>query len=216
GRPATFDLTVRNTGDTPATNTMLTDTLPAGTSFVSASAGGQFSGGRVSWALGTLGVGESRSVSLTVGTNQIGSLLNTASVRAYCAEADAQAVLEVRGIPAILLEVIDLADPIELGANETYEITVLNQGSAPDTNIVVACVLPPEQEYVSATGPTQASTDGKAVTFSPLPSLAPKATAKYRVVVKGTQVGDVRFRLSLTSDQLESPVSETESTHIYE
>ena len=44
-------------------------------------------------------------------------------------------------------------------------------------------------------------------------SLAIEAT--YKVVVKGVAVGDVRFKVSLTSDQMTKPAEETESTHIY-
>ena len=107
-------------------------------------------------------------------------------------------------------------DPIEVGAQSSYVITVTNQGSAVGTNIVIKCTLPAEMELVSTTGPTKETVRAKVVTFAPLKSLAPKAKATYRVIVKGVKTGDVRFRVSLTSDQMTSPASETESTHIYE
>ena len=215
GRPATFQITVSNEGDAPADNTVLFDSLPAGTQFMSATNDGQLSGDQVSWNLGTLMPGASRSVEVTLKANQRGTIRNAATAQAVCAQASAPATLEIRGIPAILLEVIDLADPIEAGSNETYEITVLNQGSADGTNIRIACTLPPEQQYISSTGPTTAQVDGSNVSFLPLRSLGPKATATYRVIVKGVTVGDVRFKVSLTSDQMTSPAEETESTHIY-
>jgi uncharacterized repeat protein (TIGR01451 family) len=110
---------------------------------------------------------------------------------------------------------VDNPDPNEVGSELTYTITVLNQGSAVGTNIVVDCTLPPEEEYVSSTGPTKATVKGKRVTFARLSTLAPKAKAVFRVRVRGVAVGDVRFRVDLTSDQLKRPVMETESTHIY-
>ena len=122
----------------------------------------------------------------------------------------------MKGIPAILLEAVDVRDPVEVGANETYVITVTNQGSAMDTNIKIVCTLGAQQEYVSSTGPTTASVDGKTVTFALLASLAPKAKTTYKVVAKGIKAGDVRFKVQLTSDQLKVPVQETESTNIYE
>ncbi|MCB9849301.1 MAG: hypothetical protein H6817_01200, partial [Phycisphaerales bacterium] len=57
--------------------------------------------------------------------------------------------------------------------------------------------------------------DGKKVTFAALPSLAPKAKAVYKVTIKGVSEGDARFEVELNSDQITSPVMETESTHIY-
>ncbi len=143
-------------------------------------------------------------------------MTNAATATAKCTRDSDEATVVVEGIPAILLETIDLADPIEVGANETYVITVTNQGSADGTNIRVTATLPAEQEYVSSEGPTRATAEGRAVTFAPLARLAPKADAVYRVTVRGVKAGDVRFKVELTSDQMSSPAMETESTHIYE
>ncbi len=215
-RPASYEITVSNTGDFAAQDTVLTDPVPAGNTFVSASDGGTHSGGTVTWRLGTIEPGGSKRVSLTLTPTVLGTVTNTARAVAICAEAQASTQLAVEGIAAILLEVIDVADPIEVGANETYEITVTNQGSAVDTNIVIECTLPPEQDYVSGSGPTNPTAAGKVVRFAPLASLPPKAKATWKVVVKGTAVGDVRFGVKMTSDVITSPVEETESTHIYE
>ncbi len=216
GKTATYDISLTNTGDAPANNTVLTDTLPAGMAFVSASEGGQFAGGKVTWNLGTLAAGASKNVSLTARADQMGTMKNLAGATAYCAAAAAETVTEVRGIPAILLEVIDIEDPIEVGANETYVITVTNQGTATDTNITIVCTLPPQQQYVSGTGPTAPAVEGQVVRFAPLASLAPKAQAVYKVTVKAVQTGDVRFHTEMNSDQIKSPVMETEATNIYQ
>ncbi len=216
GTRAEFTITVSNTGDGPARNTTLTDTVPAGLEFVSASSGGQMNGGQIVWNLGTLNPDQTKTVTATFMARQPGDFSNTATANAYCTTAADDASIRIEGIAAILLEVVDEADPIEVGANETYTITVTNQGSAVDTNIQIVCTLPAEQDYVSSTGPTQARAQGKTVTFAPLPALAPKAQAVFRVVVKANATGDVRFRTEMTSDQLTSPVMETESTHVYE
>ncbi len=215
GRPATFEITVTNTGDIPARQTVLVDQVPAGTAFVSASDGGQFDKNQVRWALGDLPPGASKTVKMTVKVQQRGSVRNVAVARAYCADGEASFVMEARGIPAILLEVVDLEDPVEVGGTTTYLITVVNQGSAEGTNIKITCELPPEESLVSAQGPTPGTASGRTITFAPLPSLAPKAKATYRIAVKGEGTGDVRFGVTLKSDQMTSPVQETESTHIY-
>jgi uncharacterized repeat protein (TIGR01451 family) len=215
-RNVEYEITVTNSGDGEARDTVLVDTIPDGMTFVSASDGGQVSGNTVTWTLGTLAPEESRDVSLTLKAAAMGSMRNVASARAYCAEGSDDAVTEISGIAAILLEVVDVEDPIEIGQNETYTITVTNQGSAVGTNIRVVCTIPDEQEYVSSDGPTQATVEGQKVTFEPLPQLAPKAEAVFQVVTKGRQTGDLRFAVELISDQMTSPVNETESTHVYE
>jgi len=216
GRPITYEITIANKGDGPALNTVLTDVVPSGTTFVSATGGGRLVGGKVTWNLGTLAVNASRKVSVRLTATRSGTVRNTATVTATCAEASDGASTVVKGIPAILLECVDLEDPIEVGAKETYVITVVNQGSAVGTNILVKCTLPAEQDFASATGPTKETVAGRDVTFAPLESLAPKAKATYKVTVKGTKAGDVRFKVSLKSDQMTTPAEETESTHIYE
>lgn len=216
GTPVKYDIVVSNKGDAEARQTTLTDVLPSGANFVSATDGGQLSGGKVVWSLGTLAPNASKSVSVTLTSGQIGQIENTATASAYCASGSDSAKVSIEGIAAILLECVDEADPIEIGSNETYSIKVTNQGSAMDTNIVIEATLPAEQDYVSSDGPTKAAISGKVVKFAPLASLAPKASVVYKVVAKGVKTGDVRFKVSLTSDVTRTPVEETESTHIYE
>ncbi len=154
-------------------------------------------------------------MTVTVQCNESGVFRNDTVARAYCTEAKASATTDVEGIAAVLLEVIDKDDPIEVGQNETYEIVVTNQGSADATNVVINCYLPTQQEFVAAHGPTEATNTGPQVSFAPAASLPPGGKLVYRVTVKGKGTGDVRFRTTMTSDQTTSPVEETESTHIY-
>jgi uncharacterized repeat protein (TIGR01451 family) len=70
----TFTITYANTGPGIAFASSLSDVLPAGTTFASATAGGVHSAGTVTWALGDLPPGASGSVSVTLtapqGTHQ--------------------------------------------------------------------------------------------------------------------------------------------------
>ena len=72
-------------------------------------------------------------------------------------------------------------------------------------------------QYVSSTGPTEGSVsaDGKTITFAPLPTLAAKAKADWKVIVKALNSGDVRFKVSMIEDCLGRPVEETEATNFY-
>lgn len=216
GRPVSYSVKVGNTGDAVAANTVVTDVLPAGVTFVSATDQGAFAAGTVTWNLGNLAPNAEKTLGITAKATAQGRQCNKAEAKATCAQpVAATACTEVKGVPALLLEVIDIEDPIEVGGQETYVITVTNQGTAVDTNIQIVCTLEDTQGYVSGSGATAAAVAGKTITFGKLPSLAPKAKAEWRVVVKALKAGDIRFAVQLDSDVLERPVNETESTHQY-
>lgn len=215
GRPVAFEITVTNTGDTPARETVLTDPIPSGAEFIDATDGGRFADGRVTWDLGTLEPNASRTVTIRLRSAERGVIRNTATARAYCAEASDDASTTIRGIAALLLRVVDDPDPIEVGATTTYTIEVTNQGTADDTGIVIVCELPPEQDLVSAEGPTRATVDERTIRFAPVPVLEPRQMVVYRIEVRANAAGDVRFRTVLTSDMAVVPIEETESTHQY-
>lgn len=217
GRAVKYEIAVANKGDAAATDTVITDTIPAGVGGVAASDGGVVEAGKITWKIGALAAGQSKKVSVSYTPQAAGSFANTASATAICAEAvKASAKTEVAGIAAILLEVVDVSDPIEVGKNETYIITVTNQGTAPDTDIQIKCKLEDTMQFVSASGATAGSAAGGVVTFQPLGTLAPKAKATWKVEVKASKAGDVRFQTSLTSKQLGREVMETEATNFYE
>lgn len=217
GRQVQYGIRVGNVGDRVANDVVLKDAVPAGMTFVSASDGGTAAAGAVRWSLGDLGPNSTKDVTLTVNADSIGEFKNCAVVEAVCAPPVEDCVVtNIKGIPAILLEVIDLYDPIEVGREETYVITVTNQGSAPDNDIVITCTLEDTQAFVSGGGATQvAQQSGQVVKFAPLASLAPKAKAEWTVVVKALAPDDVRFAVEMTSDMIRRPVNETESTHQY-
>ena len=217
GRSITYEITVVNKGDAPAGNLVVEDRIPAGTRFVSASNGGKVEAGKVRWNLATLMPNRSRKVSVTLMPDREGKVTNAATATAKCAEGmRASASTIVSGIPAVLLEVIDIDDPVEVGNQTTYMITATNQGSSTGTNIRIICTLEDNQQYISSSGATRGRVADKTVTFEPLSTLAPKAQATWRVTVKAVKTGDVRFTVVMNTDQLTRPVQETEATHLYE
>ena len=219
GRSATYNLKVSNTGDAVAKDTIVEVMVPENAKFDHATSGGVFthsSPGKVMWDLGALKPNESRKLSMTVTGQSVGKIMTRASVKAYCAETVAgSAQTTFSGIPGILLEVVDVSDPIEQGQNGMYIITVTNQGSADDTQIKINCVLEDSMQYISSSGPTTASVVGNEISFAPLASLAPKGQAKWMVNVKATGTGDVRFKVIMKTAQLDRTVEETEATRFY-
>ncbi|TAJ13908.1 MAG: DUF11 domain-containing protein [Planctomycetota bacterium] len=218
GRKATYEFTVNNSSDVQSQSTVIETTIPAGLQVSEISDNGKSSGGVVRWDLGTLAAGASKKLSLAYNSNTAGKFNTTTSVRALCAEAvTCPAQTEWKGIPAVLLEVVDSPDPVEVGNTTTYTIDVTNQGSAPATNVKVAATLPPSEAYVSSAGSTTGTADGASITFAPVGVLAVGGRVQFKIVVKGVTPADARIKVTMTCDQLKGePVQETESTTIYQ
>ncbi len=93
GGTATYSITVTDSGPLTATDVVVTDTLPAGASLVSKSAGCTLSGSTVTCALGSLAAGAHDTVTLNVKWTVSGAVYDSASVagdQANTASAAAQ------------------------------------------------------------------------------------------------------------------------------
>ncbi|MBE0536029.1 MAG: DUF11 domain-containing protein [Phycisphaerae bacterium] len=216
GRPVQSTIKVRNVGSGPAMNTVVEADVPAEASDVSPSGDGRVMGSRVVWDLATIAPDESREMTLLYTAERGDSYTSTATVSATCADAKtAQVNTTVAGLAAILMEVIDTADPVEVGQEESYEVTVTNQGTAPDSNIRITAELESSMEYVSSSGPTDIAEQNGTVTFQPLQELQPGESVTWTIRVRAVSAADARFKVTMNSDQLGRDVEKTEATQFY-
>ena len=152
-----------------------------------------------------------------LGAPDLGGGTFAASAHGACAER-VETGCEPRGVgvPAILLELVDVEDPVPVGGEVVYEIRVTNQGTAALTNVRPVGTVPDLQEYVSSTGATPARLEeGGRLVMDPVATLEPQATAAWRVVTRALEVGIAHFRIDLSSDQLPRAFGELESTNQY-
>jgi hypothetical protein len=146
----------------------------------------------------------------------LGNVASNARANAYCAaDAAAAAKTAVVGVPAVLMEVVDVVDPLEIGKDTTFIITATNQGTATDINIRIVADLENTMQYVAAGGATENKGAGNRIEFAPLATLAPGAKAEWRITAKALAPADHRLTVNMTSDLRKRPVMETESTTLY-
>lgn len=214
--PVRVCLTVKNTGDAPDELVTITLPVPEGAIFTKPTGETNAAARRVVWRILNLTPGASKLVCANFNAQQPGSLTFKSSARGAIARpVQTQCSTRISGIPAVLFEVIDIDDPIEVGQQNTYELRVTNQGSTTLTNVKIVCTLESSQQFVSCSGPTNAQAQEHTITLLPLAALSPKAIAKWQVVVKSLTSGDVRFTAELTGDQFQRPIKETEATLQY-
>jgi uncharacterized repeat protein (TIGR01451 family) len=213
---AAYQLTVRNAGILPLANVVLVDPVPSQMSFVS-SRGGHLLGNEVRWSIGALEPEESRTVDVVLRAQSAGKICNRAAATADRGlRAEAEACTEFVGVPALLLEVVDTDDPVEVGAETSYIILVRNQGTVPATSIRIEAEVPAQMEVFRVTGPADHLMEGRKLLFKTF-NLPPRGQARFEVHVKAKVPGDVRFKVDLWAKELYSglPVHEEESTTIY-
>jgi uncharacterized repeat protein (TIGR01451 family) len=212
----TWEIRVTNPGELPLNNVVIRDPLPPEVAFTGATALGQFINGQVVWNVGTLQAREEKVVQVTARCAQRAQrLVNTAVVTADPGvQEQAEAQLEILGLPAFSLEVRKVGDPVAVGSKMTYQIIVTNTGSLPATGVEMVVRVPPEMQVANSAGPTQARVDGQNVLFPAVEALQPKQAATYTVEVLALRPGDVRLQAELRSTTLREPVIKQESTNI--
>ncbi|HRQ73655.1 MAG TPA: hypothetical protein PLU35_11560 [Phycisphaerales bacterium] len=220
GRPVDFAVTVSNTGDAPATNTVVTQTIPAGVTIGAISDGGAVRDGRVVWNLGTLAPNASRKLTVNTTAASIGSVTANAGAVADCADpVSCPTTTSVEGIPALLLEGNDSPDPVEIGNTTTYTLVVTNQGSAALTGVKLVCMMDEgdTMEFVSASGEggVTGTVQGRNITFPAIARLDVGRSSTYRIVIRAKNPGQVSFRAEATSNEITRPLLKVETTNFY-
>lgn len=217
-REASYVVSVANPGTASAKHVELTAQLPPGLKFVRTNNNGQYDEATrsVYWLLQELppketGTVELTTIPITIGQDRL--LVRGSAERGIAAQKEHPVIID--GIAAVMFEVTDTRDPIEVNGETNYEIRVLNQGSKESTNVQVTVTLPPDLRLVAAEGPTRRVSEGNQIVFEPLPRLAAKADTTYRVRVQGLKPGDQRVRVQLLTDEIRSPITKEESTRVY-
>jgi uncharacterized repeat protein (TIGR01451 family) len=216
-RPATYEVTVANPGTAVAHDVQLVTKLPKGMRFVRANNMGEYDAAShaVYWSLSELPEGERGTVELVAMPIETGPQTLEVEGKAQGLADHKQQQILVEGLAAIMFEVRDLEDPIEVGGETGYEIRVVNQGTKAATNIKVAVNLPPGMKVISAEGESRHAVQGASIVFEPLAQLAPKADTVYRLKVQGLQAGDQRVMVEVNTDDLGQPIRREESTRVF-
>ncbi len=217
-RPATCTLNMHNTGTAPALAVELAAQLPAGMKFVRANNAGYYDENthRVLWSLEELPAGELGTVEFVAMPTVLGPQTIVAAVRNPAGLADQLShTIEVEGLASLALEVADSEDPIEINGLTEYVVRVANQGTKAATNVALSAKLLGDLQPVEARGPVPYEVQNLMITFEPLASLAPADEAVFHVQVRGRRPGNQRVQFQLQSDDLQTPLTSEEMTHVY-
>ena len=218
-RTATLTLTVTNPGDAATDNVRMAYRVPDGFAYLAADNSGSYdpSGRIVTWFLGRIEAGRSVAAQVTLKATGAGEQTHRAEVSAsgQAAKSSAEHVTRIAGTASLSLAIEDGDDPVEVGAETTYTVTVRNEGTAAAKTVGLACRLPDGTDAGSVRGPASYRSEGRLVLFDSLPELAPGQSAVYTLRIKGTTAGSKRFQTRLVSESISEPLIHEEITKFY-
>ncbi len=214
-------ITALNHGPNPATGIEVTDSLPAGFDFVSASASqGAYDPATGAWSVGSLAVGETAQLVLTATVTAPGVITNLA-VKTGQNEPDPivgndSAAARTTATPAADLEVdkeVDRHDAL-VGETLTFTVRATNRGPSPATGVTIADALPAGLSFVSA-APSQGSYD-TATGIWTVGALDSPAQATLTLVARVDQPGALANNASMASqDQIDpNPLNNSDAESV--
>ncbi|MEM9215573.1 MAG: hypothetical protein AAGD25_14665 [Cyanobacteria bacterium P01_F01_bin.150] len=216
GQTFTYSVTVTNTSAIASNGVQLLETLPDNIRFRSSDPRRtRRSGNQLTFNLGTLAGGESRTITLeavapTEPDTVIGESLVTSATFDPNAANDVDNFIVSVEPPAPKFPDLQLTRsgsnaPVSLGQSFSYTITVQNTGDAPATDVELTEVLPSEVQLVERTlsqGRSRFSATTGTITAT-LGTINPGEQVTYQATVNPIAAGALTTRTTVTSEEFD-------------
>ncbi|QMU29747.1 isopeptide-forming domain-containing fimbrial protein [Adhaeribacter radiodurans] len=196
GKEVTYTITATNNSSAGANGLVITDLLPAGLTFMSATpASGSYNATNGTWTIGNLANGTSTTLTLKALPNAAGNITTTATITnqtepdEVTSNNSASNTITVAAPADVAVTNTVTAAPYYNGVNTTFTVTARNNGPNTATGINILDQLPASLELVSASpsiGTYNSTTGNWAIT-----SLANNGTATLTLLVKPKTIGEI-------------------------
>lgn len=215
GQKVTQMIRVANESTQPLQNATVTLVLHEAVNFTAASPGAQYDQESrvVRWPLRNVQPGEELLLEASLIPTSPGVHANLVQLeQANQEKQQIDAKVEARGVATLRLELDSIPPSVTPGEEFAVQVTVLNKGTGPDSNVSIALVLPPELEFIRSVGPVkplppQASSSGRRTTFQTIPEIGEKASVDFQVTLRARSAGKPKLRAEVKSDQLADTVA---------
>jgi uncharacterized repeat protein (TIGR01451 family) len=211
GKELTYQLEATAPEGVAAAALRLTLAVPEGFEFLAASTGGTYAPSirAVTWAVGDLAAGQRQTVTLRLRAIKAGEWrMETAAACANLKPAHTAQAVRLDAVPALSIRVTGPAEPVVAGAEATWAVHVLNQGSAAAVQVRLTAGLPDGLQPLAGDGPVAGRVAQQQVVFEALPQLAPRQEAVYRLRARVRGPADGRLRVEVASPSLPAPLVE--------
>jgi len=227
GEGLTYTLVITNHGPYSGTGVLVTDTLPTGVTFITATASQgdcNESGGTVTCTLNTLVVSDTATVTavVTVNSSTRGTLTNIAEVSANesddtLANNTYTETTTVNAESDLSLTKIGDSDPVGVGGGLTYTLAITNNGPSDATDVILTDTLPTGVTFIIATASQGDCNESGGTVTCTLNTLVVSDTATVTVavtVISSLPNGTVLTNIAVVDSQETTPFSVTEITTV--
>jgi uncharacterized repeat protein (TIGR01451 family) len=208
GNTLTYTLSIANVGDVPASGVVMTDALPANTSFVTATPPyiGPASG-VVTWSWGTLSVGDSRVVTLVVRVDSAvdsgATITNTAGrITARGLTGTATITTPITTLADLAVTKSDSPDPVVAGSTLTYTLVYTNSGPSDARRVSITDTLPASTTFggvVSTTPSITLTSTSPPAWYTPTLKAGASGNIVFTVTVNAAASGIITNSVVITS-----------------
>jgi uncharacterized repeat protein (TIGR01451 family) len=136
GGTVTYKIDVRNPSDLSARSLVVTDSIAPSLTLVGSNPPATVAGATLTWQLGDLPAGQSRSLELSFRTSQAGVINNCATVRSADGVSAQDCAATTVTSPSVEITMV-APQQVAVGEDVTFVTTVTNRGSTPATGIVL-------------------------------------------------------------------------------
>ncbi|HLX64913.1 MAG TPA: PKD domain-containing protein [Planctomycetota bacterium] len=181
GQTITYTITLTNNGPANATNAVVSDPLPAGLTFVSAtpSIGTSYNPGAQTWSVPALNSGANVTLLIQATVNTLGAKINTATITSVDqpdptpGNNSASVTVTPQDVDLVVTKTDNsVGGTVVPGQTLTYTLTVKNTGNVNASGVVLHETIPPNTTFVAAGSSAWLATVGGA----PLPNGAAGGT----------------------------------------
>ena len=215
-RPVVFTNTIRNEGNLKVSKVRISEVVPAGMEFETASDGGKFDPNlnSVIWTLGVLEPGDDRALTVKYVPKETGTLAGKITATgASGSSAAINSTVEVIGRPALQMETLSDTGLVTIGDKITSKFQLKNMGTSAARNVQLTIQLPPELRLVTVHG-NRFRQQKNTLIFDPIDELSPRANAMFELVLEPMEEADARIVIEISADHLAKPHRREESIQI--
>jgi uncharacterized repeat protein (TIGR01451 family) len=201
GEPATYAISVKNTGELPMRNVRVSGAVPDGCRATKMTNGGRMGRDRIDWVVPELKPGVAYDVRFSL----VGDAAGKRTVTAVAVDSRGKEVTDTRETSFAAsadLHWESYAEPTSLAVGKTgaFTVRVKNSGGDAARNVTLKVELPPEIRR-TAIRPRDAKEGGQEIVFKP-ETIPSGATRDFVIEFKAEKPGRAYFNLRLEADAL--------------